>query len=141
MASSLCNVCLGSTAPGTTGRKRSVLLLSTAIVIALWFQYSVGPAIVNKSGQAWKVYSWVPGLGKVIYTSWYDSCKQYEQDDTSLYMIEQCAGNAGVYRPMALATIFFLISAVASKIRPSLNKEVWPAKFSVRFWCNSKYKK
>jgi hypothetical protein len=46
-------------------------------------------------------------------------------------MIEQCAGNAGVLRPMSIATIFFLISAVASKIRPSLNKEVWPAKFSV----------
>ena len=48
--SSLCKSCFGSTLPGTTGRKRSVLLLGMVIAIALWFQYSVGPSIVSQSG-------------------------------------------------------------------------------------------
>jgi len=50
VSGSLCNACLGSTAEGTTGRKRSVLLLSLATSIALWFQYAVGPAIVSQEG-------------------------------------------------------------------------------------------
>jgi hypothetical protein len=44
---SLCNSCFGTVAPGTTGRKRSVLLLGLAIAVALWFQYNVGPGIVR----------------------------------------------------------------------------------------------
>jgi len=42
-AGSLCQACFGSTAEGTTGRKRSVLLLTIATALSLWFQYSVGP--------------------------------------------------------------------------------------------------
>ena len=137
--SSMCNACLGTTAPGTTGRKRSVLLLTLSILIALWFQYSLGPAIVNQTGQLWKLYSWLPGLGKVIYHAWYEPCaEQYttnldpNNNDTNMHLLEQCAGNAGVYRSMGIATSFFLVSAFATKIRPSLNKEAWPAKITVR---------
>jgi hypothetical protein len=131
MVSSLCNAALGSTAEGTTGRKRSVLLLTTAICMALWFQYSLGPSIVNnsKDSGAWRYYTMLPGLNNIIYKSWYTSCSQYGDN---MFVLEQCAGNVGVYRPMAFATLFFIISSIASKIRPSLNKEVWPAKFSVR---------
>lgn len=127
-AGSLCNACLGSTAEGTTGRKRSVLLLTAAVILALWFQYAFGPAIVSQKGYIWKAYRFLPGVGKVIYRAWHDGCTDYV-DNTA--MLEQCAGNAGVFRPMAITTIFFIIMAVASKVQPRLNREVWPAKYAV----------
>lgn len=140
LVSNVCNACLGSTEAGTTGRKRSVLLLTVAIVFALWFQYSIGPTIVNpkKYGDMTRHYRWIPGLGTRLYNSWYEPCKQYsttstKNNDNNNTLLEQCAGNDGVYRPMAIATLFFAISAVASKVRPSLNKELWPTKFGVRF--------
>ncbi|GAX16780.1 hypothetical protein FisN_21Hh228 [Fistulifera solaris] len=117
--------CLGGTGEGTTGRKRSVLLLSLAIAMALWFQYTVGPAIVNQSGILWKMYRWLPGMGKLTYHAWYDSCQGYN--------LVQCAGHAGVYRPMALSTLFFGVAAIATKNRPTLNREVWPSKFGLFF--------
>jgi len=129
-AGSICNSCLGSTAVGTTGRKRSVLLLTMAIALALWFQYSVGPAIVTQSETSWvwKTYRWIPGLGKMVYKSWHEPCEAYEDD---LNLLHQCAGNAGAYRPTSVATLFFVLSAVATKIQPGLNREVWPAKYSM----------
>jgi len=124
---SLCQSCFGTTAPGTTGRKRGVLLLSIAIILALWFQYNVGPAIVTKSGWVWKI----PGISKWVYNAWYDSCQQY-QDDPAL--LQQCAGNAGVMRPTFLAAFYFFANAVATKIVPALNKEAWPAKYALYFF-------
>ena len=128
VAGSLCNACLGSTAEGTTGRKRSVVLLSLAIAVALWFQYAVGPSIVSMNGWIWTSYRWMPGLGKWVYHAWYDSCAEYKNDKA---LLEVCAGNAGVYRPMAITAVFFAISAVAAKFQPSLNRQVWPAKFGI----------
>jgi len=49
-------------------------------------------------------------------------------------MLEICAGNAGVFRPMAIVTWFFAISAVATKVQPSLNRQVWPAKYAMVFF-------
>ena len=69
---SLCNSCFGTTATGTTGRKRSVLLLGITIATALWFQYHVGPSIVSKSGWMWKILKWIPYSGSLIYGAWYD---------------------------------------------------------------------
>ena len=127
-ASSLCQACFGSTAVGTTGRKRSVLLLTLATTLALWFQYSVGPAIVTRSGFLWKMYSAIPGVGKILFRAWHDSCaEQYGKDDTDL--LEQCAGKAGVMRPMAVAALFFAIQAVVTQVQPGLNREAWPAKY------------
>lgn len=125
---SLCNACLGSTAEGTTGRKRSVLLLTMAIAAALWFQYAVGPAIVSQKGTIWNTYRVIPGMGKMVYHSWHDGCEQYENDTP---MLEQCAGNAGVFRPMAVVTLFFALMAVAAKVQPKLNREAWPAKYTI----------
>lgn len=127
VAGSLCNACFGSTAAGTTGRKRSVLLLSMAIFFALWFQYHVGPAIVTQSGWIWRSYRWIPGLGKLVYAAWHDPCQQYDKGPS----LAQCAGNAGVYRPMAVASLFFAVAAVATKVQPSLNREAWPAKYGI----------
>jgi len=129
--SSLCQSCFGTTAPGTTGRKRSVLLLSFAIVVALWFQYSVGPSIVSQSGWIWKTYRVIPGTGKLVYNAWYDSCQQYEEDP---HLLAQCAGNAGVFRPTFLSAFYFAANAVATRIVPTLNKEAWPAKYALFFF-------
>jgi hypothetical protein len=127
-AGSLCQSCFGSTAEGTTGRKRSVLLLALTIVLAFWFQYSVGPAIVSKQGTVWNIFRWIPGLGKHVHTAWQKPCEQFKEDE---HLMEQCAGNAGVYRPTAVATIFYLVSAAATRFQPHLNREVWPAKYAL----------
>jgi serine incorporator 1/3 len=124
----LVDSCLGSTAAGTTGRKRSVLLLTIAIALSLWFQYSVGPGIVSKSGWIWQTYRFIPGMGKMVYHAWYDSCETYKADE---HLVKQCAGFGGVYRPMFVATLFFILSAVATKVQPSLNREAWPAKYAM----------
>jgi hypothetical protein len=129
-AGSLCNACFGSTEAGTTGRKRSVLLLTAAIALAFWFQYWVGPSIVSQSGWAWEFYRWIPGLGKMVYRGWHDPCSKYDTEETQA-VLKQCAGLAGVYRPMAVTTLFFAAFAVAAKVQPSFNKKVWPAKYGV----------
>lgn len=141
---SLCQSCFGTTAAGTTGRKRSVLFLALVIIFALWFQYHVGPSIVNQTGWIWKTYRAIPGSGKLIYHAWYDSCneqygsKEGEEDsrdeDYVEGLITQCAGNAGVYRPTFLSTFYFLSNAIATKLVPALNKEAWPAKYALFFF-------
>ena len=128
-ASSLCNACLGSTAPGTTGRKRSALLLSAAVAVSLFFQYSLAPSIVNKTGW-WKVYSSIPGMGKRVYAAWLDGCDGYADTPD---LLRQCVQNTGVYRPTAVAALFYSVMAVASGTRPSLNREAWPAKYGTYF--------
>ena len=130
---SLCQSCFGTTAEGTTGRKRSVLLLTVATALALWFQYSLGPSIVKMDGILWKMYRVIPGMGKMVYHSWYDSCEQYDNDTDgeSNHLLIQCAGTAGAFRPMAVAFIFFVVQAVATYVQASLNKEAWPAKYAI----------
>lgn len=134
-AGSLCQSCFGSTAEGTTGRKRSVLLLTIATALAMWFQYSVGPSIVTMDGFAWKLYRWIPGLGKTVYHSWYDPCADYDFSDSdpddAQHLLKQCAGNAGVFRPMFVAFLFFLFQSIATYLQAGLNREAWPAKFVI----------
>jgi hypothetical protein len=113
------------------GRKRSVLLLAFAIATSLWFQYSVGPSIVSQSGWIWKTYRAIPGSGKLIYSAWYEPCEQYAEQ---LELMNQCAGNAGAFRPMFLSSFYFLVNAIATRIVPALNKEAWPAKYALFFF-------
>jgi hypothetical protein len=102
-----------------------------AIIMALWFQYSVGPSIVNQEGWVWKTYRAIPGSGKMVYNAWHDSCEEYaDQPD----LLNQCAGNAGAYRPTFLAAIYFSTNAIATRIVPSLNREAWPAKYALFFF-------
>lgn len=138
-SSSLCNTCLGNTGPNATGRKRSVLLLSITILTALLFQYVLAPSIIHQNGW-WKIYSSIPGMGKIMFHSWTDSCLKYNQENidagkndvySDLYV--QCVANTGVFRPTFVSTVFFLLSAVATKANPHLNKKVWPAKFGMYF--------
>ena len=110
-ASSICNVCLGSTSPQTTGRRRSVVLLILAVVLSLLFQYSLAPAILEKGEEKWSIIG--STIGKRIFNSWTSGCESYSEDQ-----IGQCAANAGVYRPTFLSFVFFAIAAVTSSIRP-----------------------
>jgi len=126
--SSLCNACLGSTAPGTTGRKRSVLLLAMAIGLALTFQYSLAPALVERHGWVWNLYSSIPGFGKWLHNAWAQGCTL---EDSSAAQATTCAGNAGVYRPAAVSTLFFAMQAIATRFQPALNREAWPGKYGV----------
>lgn len=125
--SSLCNACFGSTAAGTTGRKRSALLLTMTVAFALFFQYYVAPSVIAHKGW-WNVYSSIPGVGKRMYSAWVDNCDAFK-DEPDLY--GRCVGNSGVYRPTSIAAVFFAVSAVATRFRPSLNREVWPAKYCI----------
>lgn len=134
--SSLCNSCFGTVAVGSTGRKRSVLLLAMVIATALWFQYNVGPGIVGETGTIYQLLGWTPWVGKTIHGAWVDSCEaQYPDalDNGVDGVIEDCAGNAGVYRPCFLSTLYFLVNAVATRFVPTLNREAWPAKYALYF--------
>ena len=137
MTGNICNACLGSTASGTTGRKRSVLLLTIAVIIALYFQYVVGPNIVTKRGWTYDLYRYIPGAGPRVYHAWYDNCSKYVSSDskmskeTKMAILQQCAGNAGVYRPMAIATNFFIVMTIATKYRPQFNRQLWPSKYGI----------
>lgn len=140
-SSCLCNSCFGTVAVGTTGRKRSVLLLGIVIACSLWFQYYVGPSIVHQSGTIWKIFKFIPGTSSVITSAWLDDangCQQYydEFDQVnSMKLVEQCAGNAGVFRPTCLSTFYFIANAIATKFNPLLNRQAWPAKYAL-FVCS-----
>jgi len=141
--SSLCNSCCGTVAVGSTGRKRSVLLLALVIATSLWFQYDVGPSIIAQQGWVYKVMRFIPYLGSSIHDAWLgdedgNGCQQYykeedsnEDGNSSMKLVEQCAGNAGVFRPTCISTFYFLGNAVATKFVPTLNREAWPAKYAL----------
>jgi hypothetical protein len=99
-----------------------------AVILALYFQFVIGPTIVTDT----KHFSWIPGLRKLLYQNWRDgSCSKFDDSKNNIELLKQCAGNAGVFRPMLVATVFFLGSAVAARVQPGLNREAWPAKFTL----------
>mmetsp|Transcript_18885 Transcript_18885/g.35837 ORF Transcript_18885/g.35837 Transcript_18885/m.35837 type:complete len:476 (-) Transcript_18885:72-1499(-) len=118
---SLLNACCGndkaSTIPPsvTSGRKRSVLLLFVALAIALVFQYYIGPLIIDSD----EYTGW-------LSERWLDACSEY--DDQSA-LLEECAGNMGVFRVAAATTLFFTLAAIAAVCKPTANREAWPAKY------------
>lgn len=76
----------------------------------------------------------------MMYHSWTDSCLKFNQENiddadkdadvfSDLYV--QCVANTGVFRPTFVSTVFFLLSAVATKTNSHLNKKAWPAKFGM----------
>ncbi|KAL3800733.1 LOW QUALITY PROTEIN: hypothetical protein ACHAWO_013275 [Cyclotella atomus] len=138
-ASSICNACLGSTAPNTSGRRRSVLLLAPTVMLALYFQYSVAPAILGDKSSWWNLFRSTPGLGSHVLKSWTRGCEVYldtgESTKQSL-SYQECVGNSGVYRPTFFAFLFFTVASIASYVKPSSNRMVWPAKIQYLppFW-------
>ena len=99
----------------TSGRKRSVLLLFLALVLALVFQYYVGPLIVDSDEYT-----------GFLSERWLDACSEYKAEPTWL---EECAGNMGVYRVAAATTLFFVLAGIAAACKPTANREAWPAKY------------
>ena len=83
------------------------------------------------------MYSSIPGMGKILKKAWTESCLSYNGDSneknefSDLYI--QCVSNAAVFRPTFVSTLFFLLSAIATKTNPNLNKQGWPSKFGVFF--------
>lgn len=129
--SSLFKSCCGNDKPSsvppsiTSGRKRSVALLLLAIAIAFAFQYGAAPRIADN-----------PLITSVIYDNWISGCEEYrnsninndvEEDNNTL--LDSCVGNAGVFRVGAVTTLFFFLAAIAVLLKPSANREAWPAKY------------
>jgi hypothetical protein len=101
-----------------------------AILFALFFQYSLAPSILHKN-KWWNLYKSIPGMGKLLYSSWTDTCSQYgDLDGPKADLYIRCVQNSGVYRPMAVSSLFFAVSAVVAYMNPSLNREIWPAKYA-----------
>jgi len=78
----------------------------------------------------WKVLRWIPWSGNLIYGAWHDPCAEHYGSDNE-DLIEQCAGNAGVFRPTCLATFYFLANAAVTSQLPAMNREAWPAKYAL----------
>jgi serine incorporator 1/3 len=118
-AASLLGSCCGNDKPSTlapgaaSGRKRSVLLLILTIAVAFALQYGVAPYIVQIS------------ISNYVTTAWLSGCEDFEMES----LIENCAGQAGVYRSALAAVIFFILATVAVSCKPTANREAWPAKY------------
>lgn len=121
---SLFNSCCGtdkssSDAPSaTSGRKRSVLLLVFSIAIAFAFQYGVAPYVTSFP------YS------NYVVDAWTDGCLEYQTQE----LRDRCAGNNGVYRSAASATLFFVLAGIAVACKRTANREAWPAKYVLFFF-------
>lgn len=102
-------------------------------MLALYFQYSLAPSILGNESSWWNLFKGVPGVGKHILEGWTDGCDVYLNGENSEQSrsYQECAGNAGVYRPTFFAFLFFFIASIASYFKPSLNRSVWPAKYSI----------
>ena len=144
---SLLTACCGndkasSIPPGAnSGRKRSVFLMTLAMMISFVFQYWVATAVVESTQPQSLDLSRNTTLTDIasqvavqqstnfIKDNWLDGCTDY----TSVSFQERCVGNAGVYRAAGSATLFFLLAAIAVLCKPSFNREVWPAKYCLFF--------
>jgi serine incorporator 1/3 len=118
-AASLLGSCCGNDKPSTvapgaaSGRKRSVLLLILTIAVAFALQYGVAPYIVQIS------------ISNYVTTAWLSGCDDFEMES----LIENCAGQAGVYRAALAAVVFFILAAIAVSCKRTANREAWPAKY------------
>jgi hypothetical protein len=101
----------------STGRVQSVMLLALSVILSLSFQYVLAPWILQQRSNILAKHN--PFL-KYVLSNW--AC-----DDDNL----DCpVANSGVFRICACTTLFFILATVASKVRPSSNREAWSAKYS-----------
>lgn len=115
--SSLCAMCLNLNGNTSTGRMQSVTLLALSVILSLLFQYALAPWVLQHRGTLLSNHN--PFL-KYVMSLW--SCDDENRD---------CPiANNGVFRICACTTLFFILTTVASKIRPSSNREAWSAKYS-----------
>jgi len=111
-----------------------VLLLALTVMLALYFQYSLAPAILGDKSSWWNLFRYTPGLGGHVLKSWTEGCEVYLENGESTQQsqsYQECVGNAGVYRPTFFAFLFFAIASIASYMKPSSNRMAWPAKYSI----------
>eukprot|EP00986_Skeletonema_menzelii_P018426 scaffold26639_cov151-Skeletonema_menzelii.AAC.2 len=118
-SASLCSAWCGNDKPSTSppsaksGRMRSVVLLGFSIIVALIFQYGLGP---NVSQFQWSYF----------INAWTQSC-----DNNNPELVKVCSGNAGVYRASSSAFLFFVIFGLAALCKPTANRDAWPAKYAL----------
>lgn len=92
---------------------RSVVLLGFSIIVALAFQYGLGP---NVEQLKWSYF----------VDAWTQSC-----DNDNPELVKVCSGNAGVYRASSAAFLFFVIFGLAALCKPTANRDAWPAKYAL----------
>lgn len=109
-------MCFNDTSAKATGRVRCVLLLAMSVALSLVFQYMLAPELSRSSNN---YITKIPKLSTYLINAW--DCGN--------------SGNFGVYRVCATTTIFFLLSAIGAKIRPTMNREAWPAKYFLFLTC------
>ena len=68
-----------------------------------------------------------------MHKGWTSACSEYEEEGQE-DLLAQCAGMGGVYRPTFIAFFFFLFHAGATRLVPALQKEAWPAKYTIYFF-------
>ena len=69
-------------------------------------------------------------IDNFLRDAWLDGCEKYDQDEL---LQEACVGNHGNFRVSAATIVFFAIAAVAAVLKPTANREAWPAKYAVYF--------
>jgi hypothetical protein len=93
-------------------------------VCAFAFQYALGPDI--KPSQQTSANPVI----RHIADSWISGCEEYIiDDDTDSTERQICSGNSGVYRAAGSALLFYVLAAIAAYLKPTANREAWPAKF------------
>jgi hypothetical protein len=90
-----------------------VLLTFVSIALALAFQYGIAPFLVESDYTGF------------LRDNWLDGCEKYDGDELQ----ESCAGIYAVYRVGFATTLFFVLAAIAVLLKPSANREAWPAKY------------
>jgi len=120
-AGSLLSACCGNDKPSTvaagpsSGRKRSVALLFCSIILQIVFQYGLAPTLAGDNSADFDFDAWISG------------CEQHVGGDELI--LESCVGNYANYRVAAATTLFFVLAALAAALKPTANREAWPAKF------------
>lgn len=105
-----------STVPpsATSGRKRSVALLILSIGLSLAFQYGVAKRLVESASD------------NFVNDAWLDGCDGLSKD-----LQKVCAGNNGNFRVSSATFIFFCLAGLAAVLKPTANREAWPAKYTL----------
>lgn len=122
-AGSLLSSCCGNDKPSTvaagptSGRKRSVGLLFASICLQIAFQFGLAPVFGGDNDF------------KYDFDAWVDGCEKYEGVGDDDLLFESCVGNFANYRVAAATTLFFVLAAAAAALKPTANREAWPAKF------------
>ena len=117
---SLLSSCFGNDKPSTvppsatSGRKRSVALLILSIGLSLAFQYGVAKQLVESE------------INNMVKDAWLDGCDGLSED-----LQKVCAGNNGNFRVSCATFIFFCLAGVAALLKPTANREAWPAKYTI----------